>query len=88
MMRFFKRKTKIRVNYTLCGDGIGVDPRACRKCLLVCEPAVFLLHQSFDVQQADDYDPDKWRITPLWLSLCTKCYQCVHLCPEGAISVE
>ena len=74
------------MDYTLCGDGVGVDPRACRKCLLICEPAVFLLHQSFEVKQANEFDPDKWRTTLLWLSLCTKCNQCEDICPENAIT--
>ena len=88
MLGFLKKKTKIRIDYDLCGDGIGVDPRTCRRCLLVCEPAVFLLHQSPDLQQADEFNPDKWRITPLWLSLCTRCNQCVDVCPENAIAVS
>jgi len=87
-MGIWKRKTKIKINYTLCGDGIGVDPRTCKKCLVICDPAVFLLHQSFDAEQTDEYDPDKWRITPLWLSLCTKCNKCVEICPENAITIS
>ncbi len=41
----------------LCGDGTGVDPRACCKCLRACDPAVFLLHQTFGAQEADPCDP-------------------------------
>jgi NAD-dependent dihydropyrimidine dehydrogenase PreA subunit len=78
-------RTKIRIDYSLCGD--AVDPRGCCRCMRVCEPAVFQLHQSFGVEEADVFDPQSWRITPLWPSLCTRCLKCVEVCPKGAISV-
>jgi NAD-dependent dihydropyrimidine dehydrogenase PreA subunit len=87
-MPFFVKKTRITIDYTRCGDGIGVDPRTCRKCLTTCEPAVFLLHQTLNSEQVDEHNPDKWRVTPLWLSLCTRCNQCVEVCPEHAIRLH
>ena len=83
-----KKKTEIKIDYSRCGDGIGTDPRECAKCLNVCEPAVFLLHQSKEEAEGNPLDPDKWRITPLWLSLCTRCMKCADVCPVDAITVK
>jgi NAD-dependent dihydropyrimidine dehydrogenase PreA subunit len=81
------RKTKIIIDYTKCGDGVGVDPRDCAKCLQICEPALFLMHETLDVKD-DPYDPQLWRVTALYPSLCTKCMKCVEICPEHAIKVK
>jgi formate hydrogenlyase subunit 6/NADH:ubiquinone oxidoreductase subunit I len=81
------KKTRITINYAVCGDGHKVDPRACGTCLRTCRPALFTLHQSFGKKEEDPYNPRFWRITPLWVSLCTKCMKCVEACPEKAISV-
>ena len=83
-----RKKTKITINYSLCGDGNKVDPRECRKCLLACDPAIFLLHQTEGVREENPFDPQIWRITPLYLSLCNRCLQCVEACPEKAIIVS
>ena len=82
-----KKKTKITIDYSRCGDGNGVDPRECGKCLRICDPAIFLLHQTIGAEEKDPDDPQIWRITPLWLSLCTRCMKCVDICPEKAINV-
>lgn len=82
------RRTRISVDYRLCGDGVGVDPRECCLCLKACEPAVFLLHQTLGAIEEDPYDPTKWRVTPYWPSLCTRCGECVTACPQGAIRVR
>jgi NAD-dependent dihydropyrimidine dehydrogenase PreA subunit len=87
-MKFFGKKTKITIDYSICGDGNKIDPRECGKCLRICEPAVFLLHQSLEAEDRDDpFDPQIWRITPLYPSLCTRCMKCVEVCPEEAISI-
>ncbi len=83
-----KGKTTITIDYKKCGDGIGTDPRACGICLRICGPAVFLLHETIDAAEENPYDPQKWRVTPLWLDLCTRCMKCVASCPEKAISVR
>lgn len=82
------KRTRIRIDYRRCGDGVGVDPRECGLCLRVCAPAVFLLHQTIGAQEEDPYDPRKWRVTPMWPSLCTRCGECVALCPQQAITVK
>ena len=82
------RKTRITVDYALCGDGRGVDPRECRRCLQACAPAVFLLHETLGARQPDPLDPGIWRVTPLWQSLCTGCMRCVEACPRDAVTVR
>jgi NAD-dependent dihydropyrimidine dehydrogenase PreA subunit len=82
------RRTRITVDYRLCGDGHGVDPRECGHCLRACAPAVFLLHQTLGAREPDPFDPQSWRVTPLWPSLCTRCGECVAACPAGAIAVR
>jgi len=82
-------KIKIKIDYTICGDGSKIDPRECTVCLKVCEPAIFLLHQSLDFEEEDDrYDPKIWRVTPVYPSLCTLCMECVNKCPENAITIK
>lgn len=66
---------------------MGIDPRECAKCLQICEPKLFLLHQTIGVKEEDSLDPKIWRVTPLYPSLCTKCMKCVEICPEKAINV-
>lgn len=65
-----------------------MDPRECGLCLRACGPAIFLLHQTLGVTEEDPCDPKKWRVTPLWPSLCTRCGDCVKACPEKAIEVR
>jgi len=81
------RKTKITIDYLKCGDGVGLDPRECSKCLRICEPAIFLLHETLGVEEKNPYDPQIWRVTPLYPSLCTRCLKCVEVCPVEAINV-
>jgi len=82
-----RKRTRIAIEYGRCGDGIGVDPRECGLCLRACDPAVFLLHETLGAREEDPLDPQAWRITALWPSLCTRCGRCVAVCPEGAITV-
>jgi NAD-dependent dihydropyrimidine dehydrogenase PreA subunit len=81
-------KTRIAIDYSLCGDGVGVDPRGCGLCLRACAPAVFLLHETIGAVEPDPFDPQAWRVTPLWPSLCTGCGECVIVCPKRAIEVR
>ena len=82
------RRTRISIDYTLCGDGRGRDPRSCCACLRGCDPAVFLLHQSFGVTEVNPLDPQLWRVTVMWPTLCTRCMKCVKACPENAVRVR
>jgi len=84
---FPKRSPKVTIDYSKCGDGGKVDPRECTKCLRACDPAVFIIHESPNMP-LDPIDPKFWRITAVWLSLCTRCMKCVEVCPVGAISVS
>jgi NAD-dependent dihydropyrimidine dehydrogenase PreA subunit len=82
-------KTKITIDYTKCGTNGGIDPRECSKCLYICDPAVFLCHQDLDLVEKEEnqLDPQFWKITAVWPSVCTRCMKCVNLCPENAILV-
>jgi ferredoxin len=62
--------------------------RACCRCLQACDPAVFLMHQSFGAEETDPCDPQLWRITVMWPTLCTSCMKCVQVCPVNAVSVK
>ena len=33
-------------------------------------------------------DPQYWRITAVWPSVCTRCFKCVEACPKQAITVK
>jgi len=81
-------KTKISFDYSKCGTDGGIDPRDCSKCLQVCDPAVLLKHKDLNISEEDPRDPKHWKITAIWLSLCTRCMKCVEICPENAISVS
>lgn len=83
-----QKRTKIRIDYLICGEDGKVDPRDCTKCLKICDPAVFMMHSALDLDFKDPDDPQRWRITPQWGSLCTRCLKCVEVCPEGAITVN
>jgi formate hydrogenlyase subunit 6/NADH:ubiquinone oxidoreductase subunit I len=81
-------RIKITIDHAICGDGHKVDPRACGKCQRACEPAVFTLHQSFGIPEKNALDPQFWRISVLWPTLCTRCHKCVEVCPEKAIGIS
>ena len=83
-----RKRARITVDYSLCGDGRGIDPRTCCACLRACGPAVFLLHQTIGAREPDPYDPRIWRVTPLWQSLCNGCMECVRVCPQHALTVR
>lgn len=80
------KKISIKVDQSICGGGARIDPRSCAKCLRICAPAVFLLHQTFGVEN-DKYDPQIWSIKAMWPTLCTLCMKCVDICPEKAITI-
>lgn len=71
-------KTDIVVNYDKCGD-----PRECKKCLQICAPALFLLYSPDD----ESDDPDVWRVDVAFTDLCTRCGDCVEVCPKEAITL-
>nr|MDO8135162.1 4Fe-4S binding protein [Candidatus Njordarchaeum guaymaensis] len=81
-------KTKIKIDYTKCGDKGGRDPRKCTICLKICDPSVFIMHTVLKAKEKDPYDPQVWRITPVWPSVCTHCLKCVKKCPKKAITVN
>lgn len=85
-----KKRIKIKFDYSICGEKGKIDPRDCGLCLKACDPAVFIMHPTIGTEdkQEDRYDPQDWRITPIWGSLCTRCFKCVDVCPENAIKIS
>jgi len=84
------KKVNIGIDYSKCGESGKIDPRDCGLCLKVCDPAVFVMHETIgtEKEQENPYDPQDWRITPIWGSLCTRCFKCVEVCPEKAITIK
>ncbi len=81
-------KTKIRIDYSKCGSEVNVDPMECGKCLNVCDPCVFLRHEDLKFNEKNENDPQHWLITAVWPSVCVRCFKCIDVCPENAISVK
>ncbi|MEM2143099.1 MAG: 4Fe-4S binding protein [Candidatus Thorarchaeota archaeon] len=73
------RRTQIRVDHGLCKD-----PRTCKKCLQICPQALFMCYSPDDVSN----DPKVWRVDVAFVDLCTRCGDCVRVCPVGAITVR
>ncbi|MHA2378737.1 MAG: 4Fe-4S binding protein [Candidatus Thorarchaeota archaeon] len=80
-------KTIVTFDYSKCHSGANIDPRECRQCLYVCDPAVLLMHPTLNDDHPDPHNPEIWRIDAIWLSKCTGCMKCVEICPEQAITV-
>ena len=81
-------KTKIKIDYSKCGPEGKVDPRDCSKCLNVCDPFVFLKHEDLKYKEENINDPQHWLVTAVWPSVCNRCFKCVDICPEKAITVN
>ncbi|MFX0106713.1 MAG: 4Fe-4S binding protein [Candidatus Hodarchaeota archaeon] len=81
------KKTQIKIDYSKCHTGASTDPRDCRKCLYICDPAVLLIHPTLDDDHPDPHNPNIWRIDAIWLSKCSGCMKCAEICPEKAITV-
>ncbi|RDE14506.1 MAG: hypothetical protein C4K47_04000 [Candidatus Thorarchaeota archaeon] len=67
------------VDYGKCGD-----PRECKKCLLACPSALFILYSP----DRESNDPSVWRVDVAFTDLCTRCLDCVNACPKGAIRIK
>jgi polyferredoxin len=54
-----KRRTKINIDYSICGEKGKIDPRDCGLCLRACDPAVFVMHTTIGTEdkQEDPYYP-------------------------------
>ncbi|TFG31173.1 hypothetical protein EU527_13140 [Candidatus Thorarchaeota archaeon] len=72
-------KTKIIVDYSKC-----TDPQSCKKCLQICPPAIFILYPP----DYNSNEPIEWRVDVAFTDLCTRCNQCVEICPLGAITIK
>ncbi|TFG04082.1 MAG: hypothetical protein EU539_11575 [Promethearchaeota archaeon] len=73
-----KKKVKIKIDYSSC-----TQPEECRKCLNICEPAVFNLV----FLDKEYHDPKIWRVIPVFTQLCTACNSCIEICPSNAITL-
>ena len=71
-------KTKIAVDYEKC-----TDPLSCKKCMQVCPHALFICYSPDN----ESNDPDIWRVDVAFTDLCTRCNDCIDICPRDAISI-
>jgi formate hydrogenlyase subunit 6/NADH:ubiquinone oxidoreductase subunit I len=85
MKQIRRGKTKIKIDYSKCGN--DNDPRECVKCMQECTIPVFSLHPK-DILKQDQFDPPNWQVTPTFPSLCDRCLRCVDICPVEAITVS
>jgi formate hydrogenlyase subunit 6/NADH:ubiquinone oxidoreductase subunit I len=72
-------KTDIVVDHATCGD-----PRECKKCMQICAPALFMMYSP----DYENNDPTEWRVDVAFTDLCTRCGDCVSVCPKGAITLK
>jgi len=72
-------KTEIIVDPVKCGD-----PRDCKKCMQICAPALFIMYSP----DYESNDPDEWRLDVAFTDLCTRCADCVNICPNDAITLK
>ncbi len=73
------KKTDIIVDYVKCGD-----PRECRQCMQVCPPALFMMYSP----DYESNDPIEWRVDVAFTDQCTRCGDCVRVCPHEAIQLK
>lgn len=71
-------KTKIIIDYEKCGD-----PRECKKCLQVCPLALFIMYPP----SYEENDPQEWKVDVAFTDQCTKCLDCINVCPHEAITI-
>jgi len=72
---------KILVNAEACGN-----PLECRLCLERCPEKVFGTYPRR--ARLPGTPAGDWAITPLFVSQCTGCLECVAFCPRKAIAVR
>ena len=84
-----KKRTRIKIEYSTCGEKGKIDTRNCGLRMKACDQAVLIMNETLGTEkkQKDIYDPQDWRITPIWGSLFSRCFKCVEVCPENAITI-
>jgi ferredoxin len=71
---------KIDINAQACGN-----PLNCRMCLDKCPEKVFGTYPRKG--RKPGVTAEDWVITPIFVSQCSGCLDCVSFCPHKAISI-
>ena len=75
---------RISVDHSKC-----TTPMACRKCLLICPQAVFVVRveKMTKFVETDIHEPGAYRVRPLFQDKCVVCDDCRTVCPVHALTI-
>lgn len=63
------------------------SPLECALCLKICPTAVFYAYPQ-KMEMFKETPSDGYVLIPRFRYMCTLCYECVKVCPQGAIEIR